>query len=288
MTTSKKATTALREAFFRKGRPIFGISAPTPFGAKLLERAGFEYLFIGGDATMAPMLDIQGTGEIDMTTSIMLGRTFAQAVSIPIVMDVDVGFGGPTQVAKIVREYIRNGIAGIRIEDGIVRYLRDKVQGGVHDEVTSPEEMVLKVEAASDARNELDPDFLIIARSDCHFAEGYRGVDEVIERARAYNKAGADVLFTTSATRAQGDVKEHLRKVVQGVAPMPVSIPGNGMDVDDGAELGVAEIRYPYELLRAMHSAGWDHIVDIKNRGVEAINDWRERNKDNPYRAAQV
>ena len=148
--------------------------------------------------------------------------------------------------------------------------------------------MVLKVEAASDARNELDPDFLIIARSDCHFAEGYRGVEEVIERAKAYNKAGADVLFTTSATRAQGDVKEHLRKVVQGVAPMPVSIPGNGMDVDEGAELGVAEIRYPYELLRAMHSAGWDHIVDIKNRGVEAINDWRERNKDNPYRANQA
>ncbi|MCE2466250.1 MAG: isocitrate lyase/PEP mutase family protein, partial [Dehalococcoidia bacterium] len=206
----------------------------------------------------------------------------------PIVMDVDVGFGGPTQVAKIVREYIRNGVAGIRIEDGIVRYLRDKVQGGVHDEVTSAEEMVLKVEAASDARNELDPDFLIIARSDCHFAEGYRGVEEVIERAKAYNKAGADVLFTTSAVKAQGDVKEHIRTVVQGVAPMPVSIPGNGMDVDEGAELGVAEIRYPYELLRAMHSAGWDHIVDIKNRGVQAINEWRERNKDNPYRANQV
>ena len=69
---------------------------------------------------------------------------------------------------------------------------------------------------------------------------------------------------------------------------MPVSVPGNGMDVDEGAELGVAEIRYPYELLRAMHSAGWDHIVDIKNRGVAAINDWRERNKDNPYRANQA
>ncbi len=285
-TTNKKASTRVREAFFRKGKPIFGISAPTPFGAKLLERAGFEYLFIGGDATMAPMLDIQGTGEIDMTTSIMLGRTFAEAVDIPIVMDVDVGFGGPTQVAKIVREYIRVGVAGIRIEDGIVRYLRDKVQGGVHDEVTSAEEMVLKVEAASDARNELDPDFLIIARSDCHFAEGYRGVEEVIERARAYNKAGADVLFTTSARG--DDPKGHIRTVVQGVAPMPVSVPGNGMDVDEGAELGVAEIRYPYELLRAMHSAGWDHIVDIKNRGVQAINEWREKNKDNPYRAAQV
>ncbi len=287
MTTStKKASTVLREAFNRTGRPIFGISAPTPFTAKLLERAGFEYLFIGGDATMAPMLDIQGTGEIDMGTSITLGKTFVNAVSIPIVMDVDVGFGGPTQVEKVVREYIKEGVAGIRIEDGIVRYLRDKPQGGVHTEVISAEEMCLKVEAAAIARDEMDPDFVIIARSDCHFVEGYRGLDEIIERAKAYNKAGADVLFSTGARGA--NPKEEIRTIVQGVAPMPVSIPGNGIDVEEGAELGVKEIRYPYELLRAMHSAGWDYILDIKKRGVQAINEWREKNKDNPYKAAQV
>ena len=284
MTTTKKASTVLREAFFRKGRPIFGVSAPTPYGAKILEKAGLsDYLFIGGDATVAPMLDIMGTGELDMSMSIFLGQTFARATSLPIVMDVDVGFGGPTQVMKVVREYIRVGVAGIRIEDGIVRYLRDKPQGGVHDEVVSTEKMVLKLEAAAAVRDEFDPDFLIIARSDCHFAQGYRGVDEVIERAKAYNKAGGDVLFTTSA-RDPNTRKEHTRKIVEAVAPMPVSVPGNGWTIEEGAELGVAEIRYPYELRNAMHAAGWDHLMAIKEHGIQAINDWRERNKDNPFR----
>ena len=57
---------------------------------------------------------------------------------------------------------------------------------------------------------------------------------------------------------------------------MPVSVPANGWTIEEGAELGVAEIRYPYELRNAMHAAGWDHLM--------AINDWRERNKDNPFR----
>jgi len=285
MTTSNKsASKVLREAFFRKGKPIFGISAPSPYGAKILEKAGLsDYLFLGGDATYAPMLNVVGTGEIDMTTSIMLASAFTSATNLPIVMDIDVGFGGPTQAAKVVREYIRIGVAGIRIEDGIVRFLRDKVQGGVHDEVTSAEEMVLKLEAAAAVRDELDKDFVIIARSDCHFAEGYKGFDEIVERAKAYNKAGADVLFSTFARNPETRI-EDTKKLVQAIAPMPLSVPGNGWTVAEGAEIGVAEIRYPYELRNAMHAAAWDHLSAIKEKGIPAINEWRESNKDNPFR----
>ena len=281
-TTTKKASTVLREAYNREGKPILGISPPTPSGGKLLEAAGFEYLFIGGNTTVEPMFDVNGTGELDMSTWIFLAKTFVRAVNIPVVMDIDVGFGGPSMVEKVVREYIAIGIAGIRMEDGIVRFLREKPQGMFHDEVTTIDDMVLKIEAANIARNELDPDFVIVVRSDCHLAEGYRGLDEVIERGKAYKAAGADVLFT-SAARGE-DRKAQLKTIIEGVAPMPVGILGQGLDLEDAAELGLKEIRYPSELVRGMHASGWDYMLDIKQRGFQAIKEFRERNQDNPYK----
>jgi 2-methylisocitrate lyase-like PEP mutase family enzyme len=134
----------------------------------------------------------------------------AQAVSIPLLSDSDQGFGNAVNVRRTVQSFIQAGVAGIHIEDQMAPKRCGFVKG---KELISLEEAAGKYRAAVDAKMELDPDFVIVARCDARTAVG-GGMEEVIVRLKAYKRAGVDVLYF-EAPQSREEIEE-VRAEVEG------------------------------------------------------------------------
>jgi methylisocitrate lyase len=161
--------------------------------AKLIEQAGFPVVFTSGFGISASTL-----GLLTMTETLDRVRRIVDAVSVPVVADMDTGYGNPLNVVRTVEECIRLGVAGIILED----QLWPKKCGHMEDKQVIPaEEQVEKLRAAVYARG--SDDLLIIGRTD---ACASLGLDEAISRGQAYSKAGADVVFV-EAPRSVDELK---------------------------------------------------------------------------------
>ena len=200
----------------------------------------------------------------------------ARAVQIPLVADADQGFGNAINVRRTVQEYIRAGVAGIHIEDQTAPKRCGFVQG---KQLVSMEEAVGKYEAAVAAKNELDPDFVIIARCDARTAAN-GGLDEVIRRLQAYKKAGVDMLYMEGPLSVE-EIRE-VRAAVDGpftattieLRPIP--------SIQEHIEMGMSCVIVPSLISRAGYYESWDFAQDFMNRGMTAYNDILEKRKDHP------
>src|ERR1700676_969941 len=154
--------------------------------ARLIERAGFEAVYMTGAGTAA-MLGYPDFGIVTMSEMVGNAGRIAAAVALPVIADADTGYGNELNVVRTVREYETSGVAGIHIEDqGFPKkcgHLDDK-------EIVPREDWLAKIRAAAASRR--DPDFLVIARTD---ARAMAGFDEAIGRANAALDAGADMAF---------------------------------------------------------------------------------------------
>jgi len=146
----------------------------------MLEELGYEFINIGAGAVISAMTGLPDNETITLTESVMVSKWFADALTIPVTVDVDACFGGIVQVERAVKEYIHAGIAGIRMEDQ--PFIGKRFGGMVGKELLPVEEAVAKFRIAVDTRNEIDPDFQIIARCEALTASNSRGLDEAIER----------------------------------------------------------------------------------------------------------
>ena len=171
-----------------------------PLSARIIQRKGFGACYLGGYSTGAhsaitePMLSL--------TDMVALSRSVTGAVKIPLIVDADSGFGDPSFIPRMVREFERAGVAGIHIEDQVYpkrfhyhAYSTKKPARTVH--VVPMVEMLEKLKIALEARD--DPDFVIIARTDA-FASS--GLAEAVRRCAAYRKAGADLVMSFPTTEA--------------------------------------------------------------------------------------
>lgn len=160
--------------------------AMSPLVATIIERQGWDGVYISG-AVIANELGMPDIGLTSMSEVVERGRQIARATDLPAIIDIDTGFGEPMAVARTVRELEDAGLAGCHLED----QTNPKRCGHLDGKAIVPViEMVRKIKAAIDARR--DPDFLIIARSD---AAAVEGLDGAIARMKAYQDAGADVIF---------------------------------------------------------------------------------------------
>ena len=139
-----------------------------------------------GYGTSLSLLGMPDAGLATMTEMHLNARNISNAVDIPLIADSDNGYGNAINVIRTVREYIQTGTAAIHLEDQIIPKRCGHVAGRL---VIPIEEAVGKYKAASDARNELDPDFMIVARTDARGAHGGT-LDDAILRANAYLEAG--------------------------------------------------------------------------------------------------
>jgi methylisocitrate lyase len=155
--------------------------------ARLAERAGFSAMFTTGFGFSASLLGQPDFGLLTMSETIERVRHIVNAVGVPVVADMDTGYGNPLNARRTVRECVAAGAAGIILEDQEWPKKCGHFEG---KKVIPAEDHVAKLRAAVDARG--DDDLVLIARTD---ARAPLGLDEAIRRGRMYRDAGADVVF---------------------------------------------------------------------------------------------
>jgi 2-methylisocitrate lyase-like PEP mutase family enzyme len=166
------------------------IVAPGAFdalSARLIEQAGFDVVYMTGSGAANSLLGQPDVGLTTMTEMANQAARICAAMDLPVVADADTGYGGPLNVRRTVQEYERAGVAGLHLEDQTFPKRCGHFEGKT---VVPLEEGVARIRAALAARR--DPDLVIIARTD---AAAVEGLDAAIHRARAYEDAGADMLF---------------------------------------------------------------------------------------------
>lgn len=201
----ERPTTRLR-AILGGAHAIMAAGAFSPMAAKLVERAGFEAVYMPGGGTALDRLGVADVGLITLPEMVDNAAAISRSVAVPVIADADTGFGNVLNVQRTIREYERAGAAAIHIEDQVLPKRCGHLEG---KSLLSLEEAAQKIRAAVAART--DPDFMIIARCD---ALSLAGFDEVQRRCAAYLAAGADMLFVESP----GSLDD--------VAAIPQRIPG--------------------------------------------------------------
>lgn len=184
-----KKTTVLRQLLNDK-EILVAPGAHDALTARVIEKSGFKAVYMTGYGQAASALGKPDIGLLCMSEMLDRARKMASAVDVPVIADGDTGFGNAITVMRTVEEYEASGVAAIQLEDQVAPKRCGHMLGR---KVVSLEEMVGKIEAAVAARK--DPDFVIIARTD---ARTVHGIDEAIKRAKAYEAAGADVIFVES------------------------------------------------------------------------------------------
>jgi methylisocitrate lyase len=180
------AKSSLRELLKKPGI-IKAPGAYDAWSARLVEKAGFDAVYMTGYGASASILGAPDIGLMTMKEMVSVAKNIASAIQVPLIADADTGYGGVLNVIRTVREYEQGGVGAIQLEDQVMPKRCGHMEG---KELVSKEEMVSKIKAACYARS--TDNFIIIARTD---ARSVRGFDEAIERSKAYKKAGADVIF---------------------------------------------------------------------------------------------
>jgi 2,3-dimethylmalate lyase len=211
------------------------------YGARFVEQAGFEAVYMTGNGVSASLLGRPDVGLVDLTLFAQHAHRAAACVDIPLICDADTGYGNAVNVRHTVHEFEAAGVAAIHIEDQMTPKRCGHLPGA--RPVIDLSEAVGKIEAAVAAR--CDPDFVIIARTD---AVAGHGLDAAIKRVQAFHKAGADVLFVELKTSAT--ILDDMKRITESVdAPFLVNIDGGGklgeLTVPEIEQLGFRIAIYP-------------------------------------------
>ena len=230
--------------------------------AKLMEQAGFPVVFTSGFGISASALGMPDLGLLTMTETLDRVRRIVDAVSVPVVADMDTGYGNPLNVVRTVEECVRLGVAGIILED----QLWPKKCGHMENKQVIPaEEQVEKLRAAVYARGA--EDMVIIGRTD---ARGPLGLDEAIRRGQLYAEAGADVVFV----EAPQSVDELERIAASFDAPLFANMIEGGktpfLSADDLERIGFKMVVYPLSGLFAATRAVQEMAAHLRGTGSTA------------------
>lgn len=237
--------------------PLVAPGAYDALGARLVQQAGFDVVYMTGFGTSASLLgrpDIGLLGGAEMTDN---ARRMAQAVEVPLIADADTGYGNALNVVRTVREYEQAGVAGLQLEDQVSPKRCGHMTGKA---VVDVAEAVSKVRAAVAART--DPDLVVIARTDVAQVEGTRAA---IDRALRFADAGADVLFV-EAPRTAEDV-ELVATELAGHHLLFNWVEGGqteGLTMDTVAELGFSLVLFPISTLLAATQAMQTALATLK------------------------
>jgi len=257
---SPSAGERFREAM-KKERPLQVVGVINAYAALLAERAGFQAIYLSGGGVAAASLGVPDLGITTLEDVLMDARRITDACSLPLLVDVDTGFGSAFNIARTVRSLIKAGAAAMHIEDQVQAKRCGHRPGKA---LVPPEEMEDRIKAAVDARN--DPSFIIMARTDALAVEG---VESALERSRRYVEAGADMIFAEAVTEL-GMYAEFVRAA--GV-PVLANITEFGktplFTTHQLAEVGVELVLYPLSAFRAMSAAASAVYQTLRRDGTQ-------------------
>jgi len=236
--------------------------AVNAYCAMLAEHSGFEALYLSGSGVATASFGLPDLGITTLNDVVEDARRITGASKLPLLVDVDTGFGQALNIARTVREMERAGVAGIHIEDQVTAKRCGHRPG---KQIVSQEEMVDRIKVAVNART--DPDFVIMARTDAFANEG---LERAVERAKAYVAAGADMLFPEAFTSL-----DQYRMFCQEVnVPVLANITEFGktplFTASELSSVGVSIALYPLSAFRAMSLAALNVYKSIRNDGSQA------------------
>jgi len=259
-----------------RDRVLVKPGAHNALSAKIIEAAGFESCGVSGYAVSATLLGKPDVGLVTADEMVMMSRYIAGAVDIPAIADADTGYGNAINVIRTVEDFIRAGVAGIHIEDQVAPKRCGHVAG---KQIVPIEEAVGKYRAAAKTRDEIDPDFVLIARTDARGVAG-GSVADVIERGKAYLDAGVDMIFPEGLSSKEeiAEVCAALQCPIHynrtGVSPM--------LTLDELNDMKIAMVSFATGALRSGARAMWDFMHEFKERDVAAQIEFLESAKDHP------
>jgi methylisocitrate lyase len=242
-------------AKLKSGKLLQFPGAFNPLCAQLIERKGFDGVYISG-AVMSADLCLPDIGIATMTEFAERGHQIGRVTDLPTIIDIDTGFGEPMAAARTVRTMEEMGISACHIEDQVMPKRCGHLDG---KDVVNVETMVKRVKAAAEAKR--DPNFVLIARSDARAVEG---LDQAIDRMKAYVDAGADMIFPEAM--ANEKEFEAVRRAIK--VPMLANMTEFGksrlLNKKELENLGFNLVIYPVTTLRLAMGAvdrGLDRIL---------------------------
>ena len=242
-------------------KPLQVAGAINAYTARLAEATGFRALYLSGGGVAANSLGLPDLGISTMEDVLTDVRRITGAISLPLLVDIDTGWGGAFNIARTIRSMINAGAAAVHIEDQVGAKRCGHRPG---KELVASQEMVDRIKAAVDART--DEQFVIMARTDSLANEGLAAA---IERAQAYVAAGADMIFAEAVTELP--MYSECRKAV-GV-PILANITEFGQTPlftrDELGGAGVDIILYSCAAYRAMNAAALKVYETIRNEGTQ-------------------
>ena len=232
MSKSKKLRTLLKD---NKSVVVPGVH--DPMSANIFQDAGFPVLFTGGFSLSASTLGVPDIGLLTMSENIERVRRVTNTIDIPLIADMDTGYGSPLNVIRTVQECVNSGVAGIILEDQSWPKKCGHMEG---KSVISNEEHVEKIKAAVHARG--DSELVIIARTD---SRATHSLEEAIRRGKNLEESGADVIFIEAP-----QTEEEIRTIGKEIKlPMLINLIEGGktpnLPISDLEELGFRLILYP-------------------------------------------
>src|ERR1700728_3414648 len=245
-----------------KERPLQIAGVINAYAAMLAERAGYEALYLSGSGVATAAFGLPDLALTSMAEVAEETRRISGATSLPLLVDVDTGWGALLMVERTVRELSRAGAAAIQLEDQV---LEKRCGHRPNKRLVDPRLMESKICAAAQVRS--DPSFRIVARTD---AISTHGIAEAVERAQTYAAAGADVIFLEAAQQLS-----QYRLVVESVTiPVLANITEFGQTplftMAELAGAGLSFVLYPLSAFRAMSLAAVEVLAAIRRDGTQA------------------
>lgn len=271
-------TARLQELIYRKDRVLAVMHPPSASLAKVMEAAGAEAGFVGTSGVVGSYTGMEDVGTASLPECVMIGGWIARAVQFPVILDGDTGHGGIMAVRRLVEDSIREGLAGIRIDDQPIEGKRGTGTAGM--EVEALEVVLARYRAAVDCKRELDPNFVVIAQ--CYAGEAANGgLEEALRRLKLYKEVGEVDWVQFTAPRSIDDVKR-ARQVVDGPFSIMQGYMNPPLTDAELLALGINLSWVPNPPHMVTQAALYDYIRDYMARGTVATLDFQKRHKDNP------
>lgn len=241
--------------------PLQIVGTINAYTSLLAEKCGFRAIYLSGAGVANASHALPDLGMTNLTDVLEDVRRITATTNLPLIVDADTGWGGVLNIRRTIKEMTRAGAAGVHLEDQI-----DTKRCGHRPgkRLVTQDEMIERIKAAVDAK--LDPDFVIMARTDAIASEG---LPQAISRAKAYVAAGADMIFAEAATS--------LDQYQQFVAAVSVPVLANVTEfgktplftVEQLRQVGIRMVLYPLSAFRAMNAAALKVYQTIRKDGSQ-------------------
>lgn len=242
-------------------RPLQVIGAINAYHARMAERVGYRALYVSGGGVAAGSLGVPDLGISALEDVLVDVRRITDVCSLPLLVDIDTGFGGAFNLARSVRSLIKAGAGGCHIEDQVQAKRCGHRPGKA---IVSSEEMVDRIKAAVDART--DESFVIMARTD---ALANEGLNAALDRAAACVEAGADMVFPEAVT----ELAQYTAFAERCGVPVLANITEFGstplFTLDELRGAGVSIALYPLSAFRAMNAAALKVYEAVRKDGTQ-------------------